>query len=217
MMDKMGTCMKLDEKLQKISVRTQKRMDRVGIILGLSLLVASFVSFFVLEAYGQQDLFTLTCPENAYHGLDNQGNAACRDIISNKILEPESVIITDSDKEMSADSGRGIFTDSAIGEIILNDDQSDYNIINILGLIGITAAVIVFRKKIVSGLSQIRGWSTIQKEQVRTGQYGRCNICYRNPTRWVYDHIDGNKRNNDLSNCQGLCPQCKSEKMMIKI
>ena len=71
-MDKMGTCMKLDEKLQKISVRTQKRMDRAGIILGLSLLVASFVSFFVLEAYGQQDLFTLNCPENAYHGLERR-------------------------------------------------------------------------------------------------------------------------------------------------
>ena len=214
----MGSCMQLDEKLQKISVKTQKRMDRVGIILGLSLLVASFLSFFVLEAYGQQDLFTLNCPENAYHGLDNQGNAACRDIISNKILEPESVIITDSDKEMSADSGRGLFTDSAIGEIILNDDQSDYNIINILGLIGIIGGIIgISRTKIGSAIFQKRGWSRDEKEQVRTRQYDRCNMCFREPKRWAYDHFDGDKRNNDISNCQGLCPKCKSEKMMIKI
>jgi hypothetical protein len=213
MMGRMATCMKLDEKLQKISDKTQRRMDRVGIILGLSLLLASFVSFFVLEAYAQE-LFSLNCPENAYHGLDNQGNAACRDILSNQVVEPVSVI--DSDKEMT-NSGIGIFADSAIGEIILNDDQTDYNIINILGLIGITAAAVVFRKKIVSIFSQIRGWNSIQKEQVRTSQYGRCNICYRNTSKWTYDHIDGNKRNNDISNCQGLCPQCKSERNMIRI
>jgi len=189
-------------------------MDRVGITLGLVLLVASIASFFVLEAYGQE-LFSLNCPENAYHGLDNQGNAACRDILSNQVVEPESMIV-DSDKEMT-NSGMGIFTNSPIGEIILNDDQTDYNIINILGLIGITTAIVVFRKKIVSAFSQIRGWNSIQKEQVRTNQYGRCNICYRNTTKWTYDHIDGNKRNNDISNCQGLCPKCKSERNMIKI
>jgi len=206
--------LKLEEKIQKISDKTHRRMDRVGITLGLLLLVASFVSFYVLEAYGQE-LFSLNCPENAYHGLDNQGNAACRDILSNKVVEPVSMIV-DSDKEVT-NSGIGIFTDSAIGEIILNDDQTDFNIINILGLIGITAAVVVFRKKIVSAFSQIRGWNSIQKEQIRTSQYGRCNICYRNTTKWTYDHIDGNKRNNDISNCQGLCPKCKSERNMIKI
>jgi len=42
-------------------------------------------------------------------------------------------------------------------------------------------------------------------------------MCYREPSRWVYDHFDGDKRNNDISNCQGLCPKCKSEKMMIKV
>ncbi len=119
---------------------------------------------------------------------------------------------------MITDSGRGIIINSGRGEIILNDAQTNYVGIGILGLIGIIAAIIgVSRKKIVSGIAQRRGWSKIQKEQVRTSQYDICNICYRKPTRWVYDHIDGDKRNNDLSNCQGLCPECKSEKMMIKI
>lgn len=216
--------MKLEEKLQKISVKSQRRMDRVGLTLGLLLLIASFVSFFVLEAYGQE-LFSLNCPENAYHGLDSQGNAACRDIISNKIVEPESTmyvdldkeIIVNSDKEKTIESNPWVVTEPETREITFNDKQTDYFGIGILGLIGIIAAVVVYRKKIVLGLSQIRGWSSIQKEQVRTSQYGRCNICYRKTMRWAYDHIDGNKRNNDISNCQGLCPKCKSEKMMIKI
>ena len=182
----------------------------------------------------QSDFTKLGCPEGTYHGLDNQGNDACRDILTNQIVDSETWIITDSGKEMITDSGRGKITDSGRGEIILNDDQTDYVGIVILGLIGIIAAIIgvsrkkivfgiiadiigVSRKKIVSGIAQKRGWSKIQKEQVRTSQYDICNICYRKPTRWVYDHIDGDKRNNDLSNCQGLCPECKSEKMMIKI
>jgi len=174
----------------------------------------------------QPDFSKLDCPEGTYHGLDNQGNDACRDILTNQIVDPETRIITDSGNKMITDSGRGritdsgrgIITDSSRGEIILSDDQTDYVRIGILGLIGIIAAVIgLSRKKIVSGIAQRRGWSKIQKEQVRTSQYDVCNICYRKPTRWIYDHIDGDKRNNDLSNCQGLCPECKSEKMMIKI
>ncbi|MFQ5573072.1 MAG: HNH endonuclease signature motif containing protein [Nitrosopumilaceae archaeon] len=166
----------------------------------------------------QPDFSKLDCPEGTYHGLDNQGNDACRDILTNQVVDSETSIITDSDNEMIADSGRARITDSGRGEKILDDDQTDYVRIGILGLIGIIAAVIgVSRKKIVSGLSQIRGWNSIQKEQVRTSQYGRCNICYKKTTKWAYDHIDGDKRNNDLSNCQGLCPKCKSEKMMINI
>ncbi len=75
----------------------------------------------------------------------------------------------------------------------------------------------VKRKKIGFAIFQKRGWSRDEKEQVSARQFGRCNMCYREPSRWVYDHFDGDKRNNDISNCQGLCPKCKSEKMMIKV
>ncbi|MFB5598474.1 MAG: hypothetical protein ACE5RJ_05625 [Nitrosopumilaceae archaeon] len=43
--------MKIDDKLQKISEKSQRRLDRAVIIVGLSLLVASFASYFVLEAF----------------------------------------------------------------------------------------------------------------------------------------------------------------------
>ena len=56
------------------------------------------------------------------------------------------------------------------------------------------------------------GWSSIQKEQVRNRQYGKCNMCFTEPSRWRYDHNNGNKNDNDLNNCQGLCSHCYSVK-----
>ena len=52
----------------------------------------------------------------------------------------------------------------------------------------------------------------MEKEEVRIRQDGKCNMCQKPPPRWEYDHIDGNRDNNDLSNCQGLCPNCHSVK-----
>jgi len=171
------------------------------------------------------------CPEGAYVGLDNQGNTACRDIISNQIINSET-IVADSSRPVS-DSGRGTISDSgrtitnSDNEIIQNENQTDYTIFGILGIFGIIGAIIILYgknllskisgKKIVPGIPQIRSWSTIQKDQVRKRQYQMCNICFTKPAKWAYDHIDGDKKNNDVNNCQGLCTKCKSEKMMIKI
>ncbi len=202
--------MKFDEKL-KISDKSQRRMDRVLIILGLSLLVASGCSYFVIDAFGQQDL-QLNCPKNAYHGLDNQGNEACRDILTNQILEPESVIIIDSNSEKT-ESDFWIINDPETGEIILNDDQTTTIEIIILALIGIVGSIVaIYAKKRKLQIFQRRGWSSIQKEQVRSRQYGKCNMCFTQPSQWKYDYFDGNKSNNDLNNCQGLCSDCHSLK-----
>ena len=48
--------MKFDEKSRKIPEKSRGRTDRVVIILGLSLLVASCFSYFVVEAFAQSDL-----------------------------------------------------------------------------------------------------------------------------------------------------------------
>ncbi len=207
----MATCMKFNEKFQKISEKSQKRMDRVAIILGLSLLVASCCSYFVIDAFGQQYL-QLDCPNNAYHGLDNQGNEACRDILSNEILEPESVIMIDSDSEKTR-SDSWIINDPKTGEIVINGEQAPIVEIIILALIGIIGSIIgISIKKGRLKIFQRRGWSGIQKEQVRDRQYGKCNMCFTQPSQWKYDHINGNKSNNDINNCQGLCPHCHSVK-----
>jgi len=224
--------MKFDEKFQKISEKSQKRMDRVAIILGLSLLVASCCSYFVIDAFGQQYL-QLDCPNNAYHGLDNQGNEACRDILSNEILEPESVIIINSNSEKTR-SDSWIINDPKTGEIVINGEQAPIVEIIILALIGIVGSIIsvsakkgklkIFQRlgwSSIIGISikkgrlkifQRLGWTSIQKEQVRNRQYGRCNMCFTQPSQWKYDHINGNKSNNDINNCQGLCSNCHSIK-----
>ena len=168
--------------------------------------------------------FSLDCPEGTYYGLDNQGMQACRDIQTNQIVEPDTLKIIDSEEISDSDAKRmtgsdiKIRTDSPLPEIILNDEQTSYVGFGILGLIGIIGGIIgISRTKIGSVIFQKRGWSSDEKEQVRARQYDRCNMCFREPTRWAYDHFDGNKRNNDISNCQGLCSKCKSEKMMIKV
>ncbi len=168
--------------------------------------------------------FSLDCPEGTYYGLDNQGMQACRDIQTNQIVEPDTLKIIDSEEISDSDGKRmtgsdiKIRTDSALPEIILNDEQTSYVGFGILGLIGIIGGIIgISRTKIGSVIFQKRGWSRDEKEQVRARQYDRCNMCFKEPSRWAYDHFDGNKRNNDISNCQGLCSKCKSEKMMIKV
>jgi hypothetical protein len=202
--------MKFDEKL-KIPDKSQRSMDRVLIILGLALLVASGCSYFVIDAFGQQYL-QLDCPKNAYHGLDNQGNEACRDILTNQIQEPESVIIIDSNSE-KIKSDSWIINNPETAEIILNDDQTTTVEIIIFALIGIVGSIIAINaKKRKLQIFQRRGWSSIQKEQVRSRQYGKCNMCFTSPSKWKYDYFDGNKSNNDLNNCQGLCSDCHSVK-----
>jgi len=206
--------MKLNEKFPIFSEKVQRRMDRVTIFLGLSLLIASFCSYYVLEAYGQEDLFQLDCPKDAYHGLDGQGNEACRNILTNNILESGSLIITYSDSEKITESEPEIITEQETRKIILDDEQTPIVEIIILALIGILGSIIgIIAKKRKLEIFQRRGWSGIQKEQVRNRQYGKCNICFTPPSKWKYDHINGNKSNNDLNNCQGLCTDCHSVKI----
>ena len=61
-------------------------------------------------------------------------------------------------------------------------------------------------------LCENHSWSGIKKEQVRNRQYGKCNMCFTSPSKWKYDYFDGNKDNDDLYNCQGLCSDCYSVK-----
>ncbi|MFQ5476497.1 MAG: hypothetical protein ACE5DT_05640 [Nitrosopumilus sp.] len=208
--------MKFDERIQKISEKAQSKKDRIGIILGVSLLIACGLSYFVLDAFGEQE-FVIDCPKNAYHGLDNQGNDACRDILTNQVLEPESITTIDSNSEKT-NSGVNILQETE--KIALDGEQ--FPILETIGffLIGILGSGVIISAK--KGKFQVfqrldlniqrHGWTSTQKEQVKDRQYGKCNMCFTPPTKWKYNHIDGNKNNNDLNNCQGLCPNCLSVK-----
>ena len=53
--------------------------------------------------------------------------------------------------------------------------------------------------------------TNIKKEVLKDQNY-KCGICKRSGGVWDYDHIDGNRSNNGLSNCQALCPNCHAKK-----
>jgi len=178
----------------------------------------------VAELQKDPDFSKLDCPQGTYHGLDNQGIEACRDIETNQIVISEKGIMTDSDIERMTESDRAIKDDSdieiminsAAGQIFLNNEDAPYVGIGILVSIGIIAGVLgVTRKEIKSEIIQRLDWSKIDKEEIMTSQYGRCYMCYRTPSRWIFDHIDGDASNNDKSNVQGLCPDCHSEKKKL--
>ena len=54
---------------------------------------------------------------------------------------------------------------------------------------------------------------TVQtKKLVLRDQNFRCSICRMNAGIGDYDHKDGNRGNNKVSNCQVLCPTCHAKK-----
>jgi predicted HNH restriction endonuclease len=57
-----------------------------------------------------------------------------------------------------------------------------------------------------------RYFSAEVKRQVLQNQNCKCEICKRNTGVWDYDHKNGDRSNNKLSNCQALCPNCHAKK-----
>jgi len=68
-----------------------------------------------------------------------------------------------------------------------------------------------YRKKFLAESLPRKGWTEVEKEQVRIRQDGKCAKCQKPPpARWEYHHMDGDRSNNSLENCEGLCPNCHS-------
>lgn len=57
-----------------------------------------------------------------------------------------------------------------------------------------------------------RMFATEVKREIRKKQGYKCAICRWNSGVLDYDHKDGNRNNNKLSNCQALCPNCHAKK-----
>ena len=62
-------------------------------------------------------------------------------------------------------------------------------------------------------------FSSEVKRQILKDQNYKCAICKRNTGVWDYDHKNGDRSNNKISNCQALCPNCHAKKTrgLIKI
>ena len=61
-------------------------------------------------------------------------------------------------------------------------------------------------------------FSELVKQTTLQNQDGKCNMCNMSLSNYVieYDHIDNDKTNNQLSNCQALCINCHSKKIRTK-
>lgn len=84
-------------------------------------------------------------------------------------------------------------------------------------LILITIAVVI--RKVIKRPTKRRSFPLEIKSQVLRDQDRKCAICGRNKGLWDYNHIDGDRTNNDISNCQALCPDCHAKKSrgLIKV
>jgi hypothetical protein len=52
---------------------------------------------------------------------------------------------------------------------------------------------------------------SVREDMIRK-QHHKCAICQRHTSIWDFDHKDGNRSNNNPSNCQALCPTCHAKK-----
>lgn len=136
------------------------------------------------------------CPSGSHIGKDSFGNDACVDSKTNQIIGRPNI-----DKNNNING-------AAIG-------------VGLLFFIIIALVIVAIKRRgsrgsyqqsdsVSYGTGIRRGWTEIQKEEVRIRQGGKCNECGRPPPRWEYHHRDGNRSNNSMSNCEGLCPNCHS-------
>lgn len=57
-----------------------------------------------------------------------------------------------------------------------------------------------------------RSFSSYVRKQVLIKQGYKCSICKKSAGVWDFDHMDGDRTNNHVSNCQALCPNCHAKK-----
>lgn len=107
-------------------------------------------------------------------------------------------------------SGGGIICVGS-GEAVSFDDTTGYIILGII-IVVIIIAIGAFAAKGKPEDVERKDFSTAVKEEVLKNQKHRCNSCNRLLNVVDYDHVDGDRSNNDISNCQALCPNCHAEK-----
>jgi len=61
-----------------------------------------------------------------------------------------------------------------------------------------------------------RQFSKLTKQKVLIQQNFMCVSCHNHLEIADFDHVDGNNSNNDISNCQALCPNCHAKKTRKK-
>lgn len=61
-----------------------------------------------------------------------------------------------------------------------------------------------------------KDFSEKTKKATLIKQKYKCNMCKKKLDVINWDHIDGNRSNNSITNCQALCPNCHAKKSRKK-
>lgn len=108
---------------------------------------------------------------------------------------------------------------STSDEILVTDIQIGYIIIGVIVFIIIIAVISKASQSKSEPKSEYdyrnakrQGWTPAEQLEVRNRQNGKCYDCEEPPNNWEYHHKDGNRGNNNLSNCVGLCPNCHAKR-----
>jgi uncharacterized protein with PQ loop repeat len=82
----------------------------------------------------------------------------------------------------------------------------------IMILWSISGILVLIKKKKKYKYTERKGFSEYLKEEVLQKQKYKCAHCKTYLRVREFDHKDGDRSNNDISNCQALCPTCHSLK-----
>jgi len=82
----------------------------------------------------------------------------------------------------------------------------------IFGIIGFLLPYYFSKRRPLRGSNlPRRGFTEEQKTTARHRQNGICLRCRQYPSIWEYHHRDGNRSNNQTSNCEAICPTCHAK------
>lgn len=83
-----------------------------------------------------------------------------------------------------------------------------YGLLFIIFLITIAAALLIHKRR-----KRERKYFTVEvKRDILRKQGHKCANCNWNTGVFDFDHKDGNRSNNKMSNCLALCPNCHAKK-----
>lgn len=91
-------------------------------------------------------------------------------------------------------------------------DSNNFPITTFIIIVVFILGVIIFIRKVIHRTKERRYFSSEVKIQVLKNQNYKCAICKRSTGVWDYDHKNGDRSNNKLSNCQAVCPNCHAKK-----
>ena len=97
---------------------------------------------------------------------------------------------------------------------ILDPRNFDLSLIEEIGIEALSSLALSSEKK--TGKKARKQFSKFTQDLVLFSQKFRCKSCQTYLGPKDFDHIDGNSLNNDISNCQALCPNCHAKKTRKK-